>query len=117
MADFEVIDIVDNITPYQALLGLDWEFENQSIIDLKIRPKKKRFESGYYRVIAPLDPSKGERYVEPTTNKFITEEINQCYRTIVRKEDYINPTADRMLRWRSVISCDLDSDTGLENWQ
>jgi hypothetical protein len=24
------------------------------------------FESGDYRVIAPLDPSEGERFVEPT---------------------------------------------------
>jgi hypothetical protein len=26
MEDFEVIDIVDNTTPYPVLLGLDWEF-------------------------------------------------------------------------------------------
>jgi hypothetical protein len=39
------------------------------------------FESGDYRVIAPLDPSEYGRYVEPMTKKFITEEINQFYRT------------------------------------
>jgi hypothetical protein len=27
--DFEVIDIMDNTSPYQALLGLDWAFYNQ----------------------------------------------------------------------------------------
>jgi hypothetical protein len=26
--DFEVIEIVDGITPYPTLLGLDWAFEN-----------------------------------------------------------------------------------------
>jgi hypothetical protein len=36
-ADFEVIEIVDDTTPYPMLLGLDWEFENQSIINLKTR--------------------------------------------------------------------------------
>jgi hypothetical protein len=34
-ADFEVIDIVDNTTPYPTLLGLDWVFDNQAIINLK----------------------------------------------------------------------------------
>ena len=33
--DFEVIEIVNNMTPYLALLVLDWAFDNQSIINLK----------------------------------------------------------------------------------
>jgi hypothetical protein len=36
-ADFEVIEIVDGTTPYMELLGLDWEFDNQLIINLKTR--------------------------------------------------------------------------------
>jgi hypothetical protein len=36
-------------------------FENQAIINLKTR--KMIFESGDYRVIAPLDPSEGERFI------------------------------------------------------
>jgi hypothetical protein len=55
MEDFEVIDITDNTLPYPSLLGLDWAFDNQVIINLKTR--KMIFESGEYRVIAPLDPS------------------------------------------------------------
>jgi hypothetical protein len=81
MEDFEVIDIVDNTSPYPTLLGLDWDFDNQTIINLKTR--KMIFESGEYRVIAPLDPSEGGRYVEPATENFITEDINQLYRTTV----------------------------------
>jgi hypothetical protein len=45
------------------------------------------------------------------------EKINQLYRTTVREEDYFNPNADGLFRWRSITSCALDSDTGLENWQ
>jgi hypothetical protein len=60
--DFEVIKIVDNKTPYPTLLGLDWAFDNQAIINLKTR--KMTFEFG--EVITPLDPSKGEMFVEPT---------------------------------------------------
>jgi hypothetical protein len=63
-ADFEVIEIVDGTKTYLKLLSVGWAFENQAIINLKTR--KMTFESGDYRVIAPLDPSEGERFVEPT---------------------------------------------------
>ena len=33
MADFEVMGIVDGTIPYPTLLGLDWEFDNQVIIN------------------------------------------------------------------------------------
>jgi hypothetical protein len=55
------------------------------------------FESGEYRVIAPLDPSEGERFVEPTFLDL--EEIIQLYRTTMHDEDYINPTTDGILSW------------------
>jgi hypothetical protein len=73
------------------------------------------FESGEYRVIASLDPSEGERFVEPTCLDL--EEINQLYRTTSCEEDYVNPTMDGVLIWRSITSCAFDSDTGLENWK
>jgi hypothetical protein len=94
-ADFGVIEIVDDTTQYPTLLGLGWAFDNQAIINLKNR--KMTFESGEYRVIAPLDPSKGERFVE--SNCLDLEEINQLYRTTVRDEDYVNPTIDMILSW------------------
>jgi hypothetical protein len=51
--------------------------------------------------------------VEPTTDNILTEDVNQLYMTTTCKEDYINPTVDGMLSWRSISSCDLESDTGL----
>jgi hypothetical protein len=111
-ADFEDIEIVDDTTPYPMLLGLDWAFNNQAIINLKTR--KMTFESGDYRVIAPLNPSEGERFVEPTCLDL--EEIDQLIRTTVRDADYINPTVDGVLSWQRITSCRTDSDTGLENW-
>jgi hypothetical protein len=100
MAYFEVIEIVDGTTHYPTLLGLDWEFDSQAIINLKTR--KMTFESGEYRVFAALDPSEGERFVEPTCLDL--EEINQLYKTIVHKEDYVKPTAYGVLGWRSITS-------------
>ena len=38
LADFEVIEIINDSTPYLVLLGIDWAFENQAIINLKKRP-------------------------------------------------------------------------------
>jgi hypothetical protein len=112
-ADFEVTEIVDDTTPYLVLLGMDWAFDNHAIIKFKTR--KMTFYSGEYRVITPLDPSEGERFVEPTCLDL--EEINQLYRTIAHNEYYVNPTADGILSWWSITSCAIDSDTSLENWQ
>ena len=35
LADFEVIEIIDDSTHYPTLLGIDWAFKNQAIINLK----------------------------------------------------------------------------------
>jgi hypothetical protein len=110
-ADFELIEIVDGTTPYPTLLGLDWVFDNQAIINLKTR--KMNFESGEYIVIAPLDLSEGERFVELTCLDI--EEINRLYKTITREEYYVTATTNGVLSWRSITSCMSDSDIGLEN--
>jgi hypothetical protein len=93
--DFEVIEIVDDTTPYPSLLGLDWSFDNHAIINLKTR--KITFESCEYRVITPLDPSEGERFVESTCLDL--EEIDQLYRKTVHGEDYVNLTTYGVLSW------------------
>lgn len=35
--DFEVIEIIDDTNPYPTLLGIDWEFDNLAILNLKKR--------------------------------------------------------------------------------
>jgi hypothetical protein len=62
-ADFEVIEIVDDSCPYRALLGIDWDFDNLTVIDLKKR--RMTFEGDGLRVISPLDPDEGHIYIEP----------------------------------------------------
>jgi hypothetical protein len=59
-SDFEVIEIVDDSCPYPAMLGIDWAFDNLTVIDLKKR--RMTFEGDGLRVIAPLDPDEGCRY-------------------------------------------------------
>ena len=59
---FEVIEIVDYSKPYLALPGINWDFDNQTIIDLKKR--QTIFEVGELKFIVPFDPIEGRRYVE-----------------------------------------------------
>jgi hypothetical protein len=37
VADFQVIDIMDDFQPYPTLMVLEWPFHNQGIINLKRR--------------------------------------------------------------------------------
>jgi hypothetical protein len=111
---FEVMDLVDESISFPTLLGIDWAFDNHAIINLKTT--KMIFEAGNFRVVAPLDPSDCERYVEPMSDSVLEDDVNQLYRPIVQDEYYVNPTVDRVLSWRSINSDMSDSDTGVENW-
>ena len=42
LADFEVIEIIDDRNPFPTLLGIDWAFDNLALINLK--KKQMTFE-------------------------------------------------------------------------
>ena len=69
------------------------------------------------RVVSPIDPLKGQRYVEPVYNEGQVDYLDQIYNVTAMQEDYINPTADGNLRWKSASSCTSDSREALENWK
>jgi hypothetical protein len=81
------------VRPYPTLLGLDWAFDNQALIDLKKR--QMVFEAGDWKVTTPLDPTEGRRYMEPTKGK----ELDNLYNVTARMDDYVNPTVDGALSW------------------
>lgn len=60
---FELIEIIDDIDIYPSLLGIDWDFDNLSILNFKKR--QMRFESKDLRVVTPLDLEEGEFQVDP----------------------------------------------------
>ena len=91
-ANFKVIDIVDNKNPYPTLLGIDWDIDNQTIINFKKRIMY--FEDSEMRVVAPIDPLEGHRYVELMHSKGQENYLDQLYNIMSSKEDYINPVAD-----------------------
>jgi hypothetical protein len=57
LADFEVIEIVDDNFPYPTLLGIDWAFNNSTVVDLK--KIRMTFERDGLSFIAPLDLDEG----------------------------------------------------------
>lgn len=63
IADFEVIEIVDDSNSYPALLGIVWAFDMNVVINLKKR--NMTFEKKELKVIVPLDLAEGARYSEP----------------------------------------------------
>lgn len=113
--DFEVIDIVDDSNPYPTLLGLDWEFDNMAIINLKKR--KMIFESNNMRVIVPLDPSEGVRYTQPVREEYNADDINNIYQITKNEEEWINTTADGKWTQGQDSSRTSYSKQELENWQ
>jgi len=89
--NFEFIEIVDEIQPYPALMGLEWDSDNQAIIDLKRR--EMIFEVGDLKVTTPLDPLEGKRYIEPTRGN----DIEKLYNMTAWMEDYVNSIVDSAL--------------------
>ena len=71
---FEVIEIIDDSKPYPTLLGIDQDFDNLAVINLK--KKKMTFKGHNIRIIAPLDPSMAPHYMEPIRAKDEMREID-----------------------------------------
>jgi hypothetical protein len=63
------------------------------------------------------DPDEGRRYTEPIREEDHAYELENIYKLTTRQHDYINPTIDGNLRWRSDNTCSSDSEEALENWQ
>lgn len=61
--DFEVIELMDENTPYPALLAIDWATNMNGVINLKKRTMI--FETKALCIIISLDPAKGPCYIEP----------------------------------------------------
>ena len=94
LADFEVIEIVEDTDPYPALLILDWSIDVGGVINLKKRSMV--FEKNDTRVIVPLDPAEGVRYTEPAYEE---EELDHIYRMMAQDEDQGDTTIGGVFDW------------------
>ena len=97
LADFEIIEIIDDNNPYLALLGIEWAMENAVVINLKKR--QMTFEGKDLRVIVPLDPSQGERYTEPLRDED-QGLLDHIYNITAKEEDYVEPTTEGIMDWQ-----------------
>ena len=75
LADFEVIEIVDDNNPYPTLLGIDWGTEMNGVINL--RKRKMIFEKKSLCIVVPLDPAEGSHYIE-LVRDYNTEDDLEC---------------------------------------
>jgi hypothetical protein len=106
---------MDDSDPYPALLGIDWDFDNNVVLNFKKR--QMSFVTDTLCVIAPLDPYEGDRYNDLVDGDARSLVIENIYKIIVSREDYINPTTDGKLSWRSVKSYDTDSEEAMDRWK
>ena len=51
------------------------------------------------RLVAPLDPLEGYRYVEPIRGEYDTGELDNIYIISSRLEDYVNPMVECIFSW------------------
>ena len=68
-------------------------------------------------VVPQVDPLEGQRYVKLVNDEWKAGYLDNIYNISSTIYDYINPTTDGKLSWKSVSSCSSDSGEALENWQ
>lgn len=86
LANFEVIEIVDDINPYLTLLGIDWAIDMNGVINLK--KQTMSFERKSLHVVVPSDPVEGLRYTEPVHDyEESDDDLDQIYKITVRDQD------------------------------
>lgn len=93
LANFEVIEIMDDSNSYPVLLGINWAIDMNG--GIKLKKCNMSFEKKLLRVIVPLDPIKGVRYTEPVRDYVENnDDLDQIYKIKTRDDDWINPTTN-----------------------
>jgi len=88
LADFEVIEIVDDNNPYPVLLGIDWANDMNGVINLK--KHKMIFEKKSLCVVVPLDPAEGSCYTEPVHDYDSDDDLDCIYKITAQEQDWVN---------------------------
>ena len=87
LADFEVIDIVDDRNHYHAVLGIDWATDMNGVINLN--KHKMIFEKISLCVVVRLDTVEGARYAEPVCYDESDEELDCIYKITTWEQDWV----------------------------
>lgn len=105
MAEYEVIEIIDDSNPYPTLLGIDWpiyEWSHQLKEEDNVLWKEITLERA--------------RYTKPLHDYEESEdELNQIYKITPRYQAWINPMIDGQIPWDRESSFTSNSDEELEH--
>ena len=107
--DVDVIEVVEYGGSYPSLLGIGWANDSMAVINFK--KQVMTFENQDVRVIAPMDPQEGRRYIDPVKDE-VSRSWDHAYNI---SKDYIHPIIDGELGWRSASSASSESNDALEN--
>jgi hypothetical protein len=110
-----VIEVMDDLDPYSSLLGIDWQFDNNVMLNLKKR--QILYEIDTLCVIAPLYPNEGDRYNEDMNGDVQRSIIEIIYQIIGHREDCINAMIYGELSWISMHSHDIDLEDDMDRWK
>ena len=80
---------------------------------INLKKIQMTFEDKQIRVIAPLDPFQGPRYIEPIRAEEEVRNMESFYQMTANQSDYINPTAEGNISWQ----CDSSLDTNSHRYQ
>ena len=108
--DFDVIEVVGDGDSYPPLLGIGWDNDSMEVINFK--KCVMTFENQDVRVISPMDPQEGRRYIEPVKDE-VRRSWDHAYNI---SKDYIHPTLDGEIGWKSASFTSYDFEDTLENW-
>lgn len=79
---FKVIEIVDDSNPYPTLVGIYWVIDMNGVINLK--KCKMIFENKSLRMVVPLDPAEGARYIKLVRDTESDGELECIYQITVQ---------------------------------
>lgn len=82
LANFEVIEIIDDNSAYPTLLGIDWAIDMNIMINLK--KHKIVFKKNSLCIVVPLNPSEGVNYTELVCNDESNDELDCIYKINTR---------------------------------
>ena len=113
LANFEVIEIMDDSNSYPAFLGIDWDTNMNRVINLK--KQKMIFEKKSLHVIVPLDPAEGSRYTKPILDYESNDNLDCIYKIKMWDQNWVNPIVDGWITWDCESSYISNSDEESEH--
>lgn len=115
LADFEVIEIVDERNPYPMIIGINLATDMNGVINLK---KEK---DDIWEEITPCSgattPCRRTVLYKLVHDYESDDDLDYIYKIMVQDQDWVNLTEDKRISWDHESSYTLDLDEELEHWQ